>query len=219
MNAMVRWLLVLALLLPGVAAATAQEGDRIRLDGKEFWLQTEPLEEWIKAQGWRPPEAAMISSSNWRGYIAEWTVEEGQLVLVDAWIRVRGRSEEFSMQQQSIREDLFPAMPRVVADWYSGAILIPDGELVDYVHLGYGSTFDHYQLLIVEHGRVVEYLSLDRAAFEAYREERFAAFSRSAAFAEVWTRFGDQDWTDEEKLDFIRAFYAEQYLSYREENP
>ena len=37
----------------------------------------------------------------------------------------------------------------VLADWYTGVLVIPRGRQVSYVHMGYGSTYERYVLLEV----------------------------------------------------------------------
>src|SRR3546814_8046881 len=58
----------------------------------------------------------------------------------DATILVAGE-EAGDYTPESILGDLFPSTEApVVADWYSGALIIPDGERTKYVHMGYGSS-------------------------------------------------------------------------------
>ena len=50
---------------------------------------------------------------------------------------------------------IFPDFPdRVFAHWYSGTIRIPQGKQLEYVHMGYGSTFERDLLLDLERGVV-----------------------------------------------------------------
>lgn len=53
---------------------------------------------------------------------------------------------------------IFPGFPdRVFAHWYSGAvgaIRIPQGKQIKYVHMGYASTFERDLLLDIERGVV-----------------------------------------------------------------
>jgi hypothetical protein len=199
--------------LPMLAHATAQEPDRIMIEGKEYSLNTNPLSAHLAQTGWTPSKDAVIWSSNWRGYIATWAIEEGQLVLLDATTRLPG-GRPSAERVVSIREALFPSQPRVVADWYTGALIIPDGELVDYVHMGYGSSYDHYQVIRVVAGEVIEHLSLDGEAFQAYRAEKFEAFTRSVGFRKILDEVVGKDKPPtEQDIEFIRDFHAEQYLS------
>ena len=51
---------------------------------------------------------------------------------------------------------IFPGFPdRVFAHWYSGTIRIPQGKQLEYVHMGYGSTYERDLFLDVERGVVV----------------------------------------------------------------
>ena len=51
---------------------------------------------------------------------------------------------------------LFPESPdRVFAQWYSGTIRIRQGKLLDYVHMGYESTYDRDLLFEIESGVVI----------------------------------------------------------------
>lgn len=205
-------LLMFALSIPAVAGATAQQGDEITIDGKVLFLNTDPLTPLLAERDWSPPEGASISSANWRGYLAHWAIDDGELVLVDATI---GRWQGDEQVRESIRESLFPGVRRVVAEWYTGTLIVPDGKLVDYVHMGYGSTYDHYQVLTIAEGRVVRHLSLTAEQFDALKQERFAAFVDTEEFAAIWRKLGEGDspLDEERRLDFIRSFYAEQYLS------
>jgi hypothetical protein len=44
---------------------------------------------------------------------------------------------------------------RVFAHWYSGTLRIPQGRRLQYVHMGYGSTYERDLLLEIERGVVV----------------------------------------------------------------
>lgn len=44
---------------------------------------------------------------------------------------------------------------KVFAQWYSGQIRIPQGGLLEYVHMGYGSTYERDLLLEVRCGVVI----------------------------------------------------------------
>lgn len=52
--------------------------------------------------------------------------------------------------------DLFARRsPPILADWFTGRLRCPVGELLRYVHGGYMSTFERDLLIDVEKGRVV----------------------------------------------------------------
>ena len=98
-----------------------------------------------------------MSTGNWRGYVATWTIENGSLYLVkiDAWI-CRGWDEKNCGKVELSR--LFGRRYRkgkVKADWFSGELRVPDGKLLQYVHMGYGSVYEREITLSVESGRIV----------------------------------------------------------------
>jgi len=208
-------IIALAIMFPAVASATAQAPDRIRIDGQDYELNTNPLEPWLEAHAWKPPEEVETSSANWRGYIASWEIVDGQLVLRDVTIRVAGE-EPGDSTSKSILGDLFQsAAVRVVADWYSGALIVPDGEVTHYVHMGYGSSYERYQVLRIANGRVIEHVRMSAEEFERYKAEKFAAFSATEEYRTSLETLREQGdgLSDEQLRDFMMSYYAERYLS------
>jgi len=53
-------------------------------------------------------------------------------------------------------EDLFPGSAgRVFADWVTGTFRVPQGNMIEYVHMGYESRYESYLLLQIDHGMVI----------------------------------------------------------------
>jgi len=88
-------LVLLALASPLRVDATAQDPDSIRIEGKVLDLNTNPLGAVIAAKDWRAPTEAVIWSSNWRGYTAEWEVRDGRLFLMEATFEEFRQTEEY----------------------------------------------------------------------------------------------------------------------------
>ena len=208
-------MLCLAMALAPAVKATAQLSDLLIVKGKEFALNTNPLEAELQKKQWTPPEDALISTANWRGYLATWEIKDGKLFLKDVTIAVGDPKEERGVTNKSITGDLYPGAAEVFADWYTGALIVPDGEMTRYVHMGYGSSFDHYQVFRVQAGKVVEHLSMTGAEFEAYKERKFAAFRKTEAYAKAYADFRKEapDLGKAHAEDFIRSYFAETYLS------
>lgn len=205
--------LLLGLVLGQAVHATAQIPDSIRIDGKDYALNTNPLSQNPKLVDWNPPTDATRSTANWRGYVASWEIRDGGLLLTDVKISTY---DEVSKQYgvRSVSTDFVPAVP-APAEWYTGALIIPDGEMEEYVHMGYASTYSHYRIYRIRAGRVLEALSLSRAEFEAYRARKFAEFQKTEeyrkALEESLARRGDM--SRKETVEFLRQFYSEQYLA------
>src|SRR3546814_16005637 len=99
-------------------------------------------------------------------------MSEGKVVLRDATFLVAGE-EAGDYTPKSILGDLFPSTEApVVADWYSGALIVPDGERTKYVHMGYGSSYERYPVLRIAAARVVDPLKLSAEEFERYKADK-----------------------------------------------
>ena len=77
----------------------------------------------------------------WRGYVGSWEIVDGRLYLIGISGTLKGGEEAALIT-------MFPDFPdRVFAHWYSGTIRIPQGKELEYIHMGYGSTFERDLLL------------------------------------------------------------------------
>ena len=85
----------------------------------------------------------------WRGYVGSWEIVDDRLYLV-------GLSGTLEGGADATLATIFPDFPdRVFAHWYSGTIRIPQGKQLEYVHMGYGSTFERDLFLDIERGVIV----------------------------------------------------------------
>lgn len=123
-----RILIGMILLLVSIGcSATAQRSDIILIEGKELRLNTNSLKKYLRESDWKPPEEAAIWSSNWRGYIANWKIEAGYLILTDISIELKNDAS-LERKRKSILTGLFPSTKSIKANWYSGALVVPDGK-------------------------------------------------------------------------------------------
>ena len=171
-------LITVLCVLPATALATAQEPDVLIYKGKTHALFANPLEDFYKDRKNRPlfvVEPNVISSGNWRGYVATWTIENNLLYLVkiDAWICNR------DCTRVDLRR-LFGTRYRngkIKADWFSGDLRAPDGKMLQYVHMGYASIYERELILSVDSGKLVKESVVDNtkrtfpSALELQRQE------------------------------------------------
>jgi hypothetical protein len=142
---------------------TAQRPDTLIYEGKQYPLYTEPLEAYFR-EGYRRPAFRMPHTALWRGYVATWRIAADMLFLTDLEAWLGDISGEGPLIQAGI-EILFPdAHGPVAAPWYSGVLRAQVGELLQYVHMGYGSVYEQELLLTVETGCVVGSESVDNRA-------------------------------------------------------
>lgn len=124
---------------------TAQTGDELIYEGRKVCMSSEPLGDYFVFSG-NKPEFQITCTALWRGYIGTWEIINDRLYLV-------GLSEALMYGEEATVETIFPGYPdRVFAHWYTGTLRIQEGELLDYVHMGYASTYERDRFLKVEKG-------------------------------------------------------------------
>ncbi|MCT6699970.1 hypothetical protein [Rheinheimera sp. 4Y26] len=195
--------------------ATAQTPDAIEINHVKYRLNTNPLEKYLTEIKWEPPKEASISSANWRGYVASWKIEAGNLLLTDVTISVISKTKEHSYDDLSILNSILPNKKEIIAYWYSGVLIIPHGKITNYVHMGYGSSYEKYIVLRINRGVIIEHLDLVETEFETYKRRKFQIFKETAKFQENLKNLMSDEYnlSEYEALEFMQSFYAEYYLS------
>jgi hypothetical protein len=127
---------------------TAQIAEKLIYGGKKVAMCTEPLAHFCKLGG-EVPEFAFNCTALWRGYVGTWELVGARLYLIGLTGTIQDGTE-------ATLETVFPGFPdRVFAHWYSGTLRIPEGQMLEYVHMGYGSTFARDRFLRFEQGVLV----------------------------------------------------------------
>jgi hypothetical protein len=75
-----------------------------------------------------------IGVENWRGYIATWTVKDEQLLLarIDVLLKPAGVNESADAVSVNVLPQVFSGQTQVFADWFSGTLIVPRDEVVEY---------------------------------------------------------------------------------------
>jgi hypothetical protein len=128
---------------------TAQIGETIHFQGQRYSMCSEPLNDYFSFGG-EKPDFVSPSTALWRGYTGTWEIVNDRLYLIE----LAGHLEDGS---ECTLDTIFPGFPdRVFAHWYSGTLRIPDGKLLEYVHQGYGSTYERDIYIEVSRGCVTD---------------------------------------------------------------
>ena len=128
---------------------TAQLTNNIFIEGHEYSLASDPLKPYleendIKIEGYM--------TTCWNGYLSDWDIIDNKLYLIDVFPCFTDEEGENIMSM----ENLFPEQDKVFAQWYSGELTIQKGELLNYVHMGYESTYEEHVYIKIENGIVVD---------------------------------------------------------------
>ena len=143
------------------------------------------------------------ASNNWRGYVATWQIDGDRLLLVkieqsfqtapvpedrkdwDRW------TPKWELREVPIDQVLPGKTLPLLAEWYSGRLRIPQGEMLDYVHMGYGSRSERDTFLEFKNGALVSRVDIDNIGKNFYRTE----------YAQPWKTYGEEGGTDWSWID------------------
>ena len=198
--------------------ATVQVPDVIIIDGKNENLDTNPLAPYLSAYPNVIPKSDHPTADNWRGYVATWEILDGKLLLrrIDVAFRnPKAPPNEDARIIKNVIHKIFPDSSHPAATWYSGALVIPRGKLVKYVHIGYGATYERYTIVTVNQGVVARKLDLSAEDFAKYRESQFQAFKRTPEYATKFkeAKSYDPSYSDEFIESVLQSVESERYLS------
>lgn len=143
---------------------TAQAGERLLYKGEETWMAAEPLNQYLQNRN----DIKFVSPSTacWRGYYGQWEIKDRKLYLIELKAYLEGYREVGL-------DYLFPGQNTAFANWFSGKIRIPQGEMLDYVHMGYASLYERDLILVFENGLLTnEYIVDNEEEYQNRIEKR-----------------------------------------------
>ena len=141
----------------------AQLPDKVLLDGQQWDLFSNPLEQYWMRQYKKRPNFLPLPNCR-RGYVANWEIKDNQFYLKSIDGNFEKRSLLFGPEQA--RYSLKDFMPKadskpVRASWFSGKLRVPKGKMTLYDHQDYGSRFEKETIITVDKGHVVKIVTID----------------------------------------------------------
>src|SRR3989338_5915991 len=128
---------------------TAQIPEKLKYKGKKYDMCSEPLKAYFALAGIKFKPKVICSALS-RGYVGSWKIIDARLYLVKL-------KNGYDKNAKSCMAEYFSDDPdRVFAEWYSGKIRLPQGELLKYVHGGYASIYESDLFLTVKNGIVTK---------------------------------------------------------------
>lgn len=135
---------------------TVQTRERLLYKTEWLALETEPLEVYFKQIGQRPA-FGFVATNNWRGYIGEWEITDGKLYLKRLLQMGLGKTKDgvmLTLVPSKIKiSDIFPDSENEVhADWFTGELLCPQGELLKNHSRSFAPRYERYRVFTIEGG-------------------------------------------------------------------
>ena len=125
--------------------------ETIFIDGKKHYMASEPFEQYLLSIA-LAPEFYPPNTACWRGYTGTWKIEDDKLYLVNLNGYIKTPEKEYQGIDMNY---FFPDQKIVFADWFSGELRIPEGKMVQYIHMGYESLYEKDLILDITNGKVI----------------------------------------------------------------
>jgi len=130
---------------------TAQAMEKIFINGGKRYMASEPLAAYLATLKERP-KFFFPDTGCWRGYYGTWEIKENKLYLID--LECYTADLEKRVMSKHGMDFLFPMQKRVFAEWFTGELRIPEGDMLNYVHMGYESKYEIDSFISIEKGIV-----------------------------------------------------------------
>ncbi len=128
---------------------TAQIAECLFYEGTAHAMYATPLSSYL-AEHADSPKFAQHCTALWRGYVGTWEIQNDRLYLID----LQGTLTDGTQVKLAT---IFPdEQGKIFASWFSGKIRIPQGALLDYIHMGFHSTYEMDIFLSFEQGLLVD---------------------------------------------------------------
>ncbi|MFA6925137.1 MAG: hypothetical protein WC223_12905 [Bacteroidales bacterium] len=154
--------ILIVIIFPLTVFSTAQLGDIIILKNDTLTVFSNPLELRQDIESLRPRlfgnNSGQTSTDCWRGYIAEWTVIDGEIFLTNIF--------DCDCKLKADLNKLFPKEiknGKIKASWLTDNLYIQKGKMLYYVHGGYESIYEKELVLTFEKGRLKSQKELDNS--------------------------------------------------------
>ncbi|WP_334319302.1 hypothetical protein OH491_17110 [Termitidicoccus mucosus] len=187
--------------------ATAQRSDILIYEGKEYFLHTNPLNEFLeKNSDIKVPETRMQITSLWRGYVATFEIRDGCLFIKDVRIPKGSDKETHELIWESVIDKIIKKEKDRRADWFSGLLVLPHGKIINYVHMGYASTFENYILLEIDKGKYVKERRLPGEAYWFFKKKQFELFRQTDEYKKLVEDLIKKGSSRDEAESFLEIF-------------
>lgn len=177
-------LITLLLLKFNVSLATAQIPDYLITENDTLKLHCNPLESYFEKNPLPENTLTSFNSALWRGYIAFFKIKNNKLVVENIYKYEYSTDENGKHQKKmiSIYEIAFKNIKNFECNYYTGVLICPYGQLLDYIHIGYSSTYSNYKLYEINEGNYVKEVNLTAQEFTDLKIKHFKKYKESEEY-------------------------------------
>lgn len=85
----------------------------------------------------------------------------------------------------SIYKEVF-GNSKLDCNFYTGILVMPLGEIVNYAHMGYSSTYENYNLAEIKNGTLIQSREFSNYEYATFKERQFKAFKKTEAYRKLY---------------------------------
>jgi hypothetical protein len=187
--------------------ATAQYSDIIIYNGTKYPLNVNPLEPYFEKNPEKRPEGGVGSTALWRGYVATFEISNNKLILKDMEIEIfTGDKGHYKTEWKSIFQEFVLDNNISEINWFTGLLVIPNGELINYIHMGYASTYENYILLEIRNGNFFKERRMNHIEYTKYKNKQFEQYKKTENYREKIKESLKEGYSAEFAEDFLKIF-------------
>ena len=164
--------------------ATGQIPDYLITENDTLSLHCNPLESYFEENPLPKDLPMSFSTALWRGYIAYFKIVNNKLVVENIYRREYYTDENGDQKRKltSIYDKVFKDVKNFECNFYSGVLICPSGDLIEYVHMGYSSTYSSYKLYEINQGSYIKDISLTAQEFTDLKIKHFERYKESEEY-------------------------------------
>lgn len=170
-----------------LASATAQIPDYLIRGKDTIAIQSNPLEPYFEKNPIKQGIITSVSSGLWRGYIAYFKFENKKLVVENIYKRDHFKDENGDYHERliSIYYDVFGEKLNFECSFFSGVLICPIGKIIQYVHMGYSSIYERYNLIEVNEGIYIKEKEFTHNEFMDLKIKYFEKFKKTEEYKKI----------------------------------
>lgn len=179
--------------------ASPQMPDYLIYKGDTIPIFSNPLESYLEKNNLQNIDRGCNSSACNRGYIALWELTNNKLYLVEikrceliasAGVYTGLECEENKLSEILSYFQLRFKSQKIVADWYTGELISPQGRLIEYIHGGYLSKYEREEHFCIKDGTLTD----SKIVNNKIKPELFDSFNYSLAVDTLFQNISKLDW-------------------------
>lgn len=178
---------ILILLKSSFGYATAQAPDYL-IQGKDtLALHSNPLEIYFKNNPIKEGIITTRSTGLWRGYIAFFQIIDNKLVVQDIYKEEYFKDSSGKHQEKltSIYNIVFGENKNFSCNFYDAVLISPSGKLLEYMHMGYSSIYENYNLFEFKNGNFIKEKKLTAEEFTRLKLAHFENFKNTDEYKKM----------------------------------